>query len=213
MEKLQQDFLDLDVPSLCEIFRLKNEQEELADFSFSFGQSDLCEGLISWVSRDRESRQIHIHTLRQYVCLHQVSGSTKKKYCKLLHDITNHDLIYQEEEGEGRTGVTYGQIEQDCIGIWCPNRRIPGLLLIHAWNPNDMNTLTSDHVKCHFVRPSIDRDGRDEVLRPDVLYSVREVGELSEGETHWLTSNNPSPLPNGSTMMLTIDCGIICGQG
>jgi len=44
MEKLQQDFLDLDVPSLCEIFRLKNEQEELADFSFSFGQSDLCEG-------------------------------------------------------------------------------------------------------------------------------------------------------------------------
>ena len=45
-----------------------------------------------------------------------MSGSTKKKYCKLLHDITNHDLIYQEEEGEGRTGVTYGQIEQDCIG-------------------------------------------------------------------------------------------------
>ena len=35
---------------------------------------------------------------------------------------------------------------------------------------------------------------------------------VSEGETHWLTSNNPSPLPNSSTMMLTIDCGIICGQ-
>ena len=46
----------------------------------------------------------------------QVSGSTKKKYCKLLHEITNHDLIYHEEEGEGGTGVTYGQIEQDCIG-------------------------------------------------------------------------------------------------
>ena len=47
----------------------------------------------------------------------QVSGSTKKKYCKLLHEITNHDLIYHEEEGEeGGTGITYGQIEQDCIG-------------------------------------------------------------------------------------------------
>ena len=39
--------------------------------------------------------------------------------------------------------VTYGQLEQDCLGAWCPVRRIPGLILIHAWNPNDMNTLTS----------------------------------------------------------------------
>ena len=39
--------------------------------------------------------------------------------------------------------VTYGQLEQDCLGAWCPARRIPGLILIHAWNPNDMNTLTS----------------------------------------------------------------------
>ena len=44
MEKLQQDYLELDVTSLCEILRLKSEQEEVSDFSFSFGQTDLCEG-------------------------------------------------------------------------------------------------------------------------------------------------------------------------
>jgi len=208
--KVQQDFLDLDISSLCEIFRLKSEQEEISDFSFSFGQTDLCEGLISWVSRDLEARQGHIHTLRQYICLHQVSGSTKKKYCKLIHQITNHHLIYDGQEEQ--SVMTYGQLEQDCIGLWCPNRRIPGLLLVHAWNPNDMNTLTSDHVKCHFVRPVQEREARDEMLRSDVLYSVREIGELSEGETHWLTNNNPVALPNGSAMMLTLDCGVVCGQ-
>ena len=67
-----QDFLDLDVVSLCEIFRLKSHQEEVSDFSFSFGQTDVCEGLIAWVQHDLEERQQHIHTLRQYVCLHQV---------------------------------------------------------------------------------------------------------------------------------------------
>ena len=89
--------------------------------------------------------------------------------------------------------VTYGQLEQDCLGAWCPVRRIPGLILIHAWNPNDMNTLTSvcgififtiviilftlnhqqpmqDHVKCHFVRPAVDSvsgGGREEVARKE----------------------------------------------
>ena len=72
IDKLQQDFLDLDVISLCEIFRLKSHQEEVSDFSFSFGQTDVCEGLIAWVQHDLEERQQHIHTLRQYVCLHQV---------------------------------------------------------------------------------------------------------------------------------------------
>ena len=146
-----------------------------------------------------------------------MSGSTKKKYCKLLHAITNHALLsvseeaMQEEEvdkiikaaqdsklfwGEQFIAfkvVTYGQLEQDCLGAWCPARRIPGLILIHAWNPNDMNTLTSvcgififtiviilftlnhqqpmqDHVKCHFVRPAVDSvsgGGREEVARKE----------------------------------------------
>jgi len=60
----------------------------VSDFSFSFGQTDLCEGLIAWMSHDVENRKQFIHSLRQYVCLHQVSASTKKKYCKLLHEIT-----------------------------------------------------------------------------------------------------------------------------
>ena len=132
--------------------------------------------------------------------------------------------------------------------------RIPGLILIHAWNPNDMNTLTSDHVKCHFVRPD-HRPGvdREEVLEVETLYrytdqsqlsiyvtdqsqfsiyitdqtnhnsvficfSIREFGELSEGETHVLCNNNPIHFNNGTAMMLTLDtqclldCGVICGQ-
>ena len=80
-----QDFLDLDVISLCEIFRLKSHQEEVSDFSFSFGQTDVCEGLIAWVQHDLEERQQHIHTLRQYVCLHQVLilavSSTNITFC------------------------------------------------------------------------------------------------------------------------------------
>ena len=99
------------------------------------------------------------------------------------------------------------------LGAWCPQRRIPGLILIHAWNPNDMNTITSDHVKCHFVRPTVpaDRD-REEVLELETLYSIREFGELSEGETHWLVNNNPIHFSNGTAMMLTLDCGVVCGQ-
>ena len=61
-----------DVDSVCEIFSLKSEQEEVSDFSFSFGQTDLCEGLIAWMSHDTDHRKQYIHTLRQYVCLHQV---------------------------------------------------------------------------------------------------------------------------------------------
>lgn len=200
--------------AVSEIFSLKSGQEEVSDFSFSFGQTDLCEGLIAWMSHDTENRKQHIHTLRQYVCLHQVSASTKKKYCKLLHEITNHSLLSPEEAGvEGEVVVTYGQLEQDCQGAWCPFRRVPGLILIHAWDPNDMNTLTSDHVKCHFVRPTVGPPGREEeVLESETLYSIREFGELSEGETHWLTNNNPIHFSNGTAMMLTLDCGVLCGQ-
>ncbi len=67
------------------------------------------------------------------------------------------DLVatHKSPPGSGSKKSTYlvSMAWQDCIGVWCPSRRIPGLLLIHAWNPNDMNTLTSDHVKSHFVRP------------------------------------------------------------
>ena len=202
-----------DVEAVSEIFSLKSGQEEVSDFSFSFGQTDLCEGLIAWMSHDTEARKHHIHTLRQYVCLHQVSASTKKKYCKLLHEITNHSLLSPDEAGGEELVLTYGQLEQDCQGAWCPFRRVPGLILIHAWNPNDMNTLTSDHVKCHFVRPKVGPPGREEeVLESETLYSIREFGELSEGETHWLTNNNPIHFSNGTAMMLTLDCGVLCGQ-
>ena len=50
------------------------------------------------------------------------------------------------------------------------------------------------------------------MLELETLYSVREFGELSEGETHWLCGNNPIHFSNGTAMMLTLDCGVICGQ-
>jgi len=165
------------------------------------------------MSHNTDLRKQHIHTLRQYVCLHQVSASTKKKYCKLLHEITNNNLLSPDDATEGEVIITHGQLEQDCLGAWCPQRKIPGLILIHAWNPNDMNTLTSDHVKCHFVRPTVPADRyREEVLEFETLYSIREFGELSEGETHWLVNNNPLHFSNGTAMMLTLDCGVVCGQ-
>ena len=162
--------------------------------------------------------------------------------------------------------MTYGQLEQDCLGAWCPVRRIPGLILIHAWNPNDMNTLTSVRVIFTFAiifihviigiiviililsiivimtnnqsrttlsailcgrqltrfqeegeRRSCQKSQEHfskifKVLQPEVLYTVREGGELSEGETHWLTHNNPVLLPTGQAMMMTLDCGVLCGQ-
>ena len=52
------------------------------------------------------------------------------------------------------------------------------MILIHAWNPNDMNTLTSDHVKCHFVRPAVDTVAggeREEVLREEVSAESRQI--------------------------------------
>ena len=44
------------------------------------------------------------------------------------------------------------------------------------------------------------------------IYSIREFGELSEGETHLLVNNNPIHFSNGTAMMLTLDCGVVCGQ-
>ena len=50
------------------------------------------------------------------------------------------------------------------------------------------------------------------VLSKSIFISCVQCFVTSEGETHWLTSNNPVILPNGSAMMLTLDCGVVCGQ-
>jgi len=71
IDRLQQDFLDLDVEALCEIFSLKGEQEEVSDFSFSFGQTDLCEGLIAWMSHNTDLRKhcrLYILQWRMHSC-------------------------------------------------------------------------------------------------------------------------------------------------
>ena len=77
------------------------------------------------------------------------------------------------------TGGSYITLIITILRNFCISR-IPGLILIHAWNPNDMNTLTSDHVKCHFVRPD-HRPGvdREEVLEVETLYRYTDQSQLS----------------------------------
>ena len=47
-----------------------------------------------------------------------------------------------------------------------------------------MNTLTSDHVKCHFVRPD-HRPGvdREEVLEVETLYRYNDQSQLSTDQS------------------------------
>ena len=40
-----------------------------------------------------------------------------------------------------------------CRGVWCPQRRIPGLLIAHAWSPHASNRITCDHIFFYFTVP------------------------------------------------------------
>ena len=40
-----------------------------------------------------------------------------------------------------------------CRGVWCPQRRIPGLLIAHAWSPHTSNRITCDHIFFYFTIP------------------------------------------------------------
>ena len=51
---------------------------------------------------------------------------------------------------------------------------------------------------------------RVEILGPDDLYGECDAGDLSVGETHWL--NNKPIVLNGSAMMLSLDCVVVCDQ-
>ena len=88
-------FFFSDVEALCEIFSLKSEQEEVSDFSFSFGQTDLCEGLIAWMSHNTDVRKQHIHTLRQYVCLHQVVNHIELNPYYTVHCLLNTTIAIE----------------------------------------------------------------------------------------------------------------------
>ena len=44
---------DLDLESFKEILSIKSEQEEVADFSFSFNQSDICLAVVQWINQVR----------------------------------------------------------------------------------------------------------------------------------------------------------------
>ena len=42
-----------------------------------------------------------------------------------------------------------------CRGVWCPQRRIPGLLIAHAWSPHTSNRITCDHIFFYFTIPKV----------------------------------------------------------
>ena len=43
-----------------------------------------------------------------------------------------------------------------CRGVWCPQRRIPGLLIAHAWSPHASNRITCDHIFFYFTIPKVE---------------------------------------------------------
>ena len=43
-----------------------------------------------------------------------------------------------------------------CRGVWCPQRRIPGLLIAHAWSPHTSNRITCDHIFFYFTIPKVE---------------------------------------------------------
>ena len=66
------------------MLRVKSREEELGDFSYSFTQSDLMEGICHWLNHDLENRRPFIEShLASFYCLHQVSGGQVSSMLKL----------------------------------------------------------------------------------------------------------------------------------
>ena len=85
-----QGFVELDIHELINVLGLKSREEELGDFSYSFTQSDLMEGICHWLNHDLESRRCFIEShLSSFYCLHQVSGGQVNVMFKLRESSTN----------------------------------------------------------------------------------------------------------------------------
>ena len=77
-------FVELDIHELTNVLRVKSSEEELGDFSYSFTQSDLMQGICHWLTHDLENRQNFIEShLASFYCLHQVSGGQVNALLKL----------------------------------------------------------------------------------------------------------------------------------
>ncbi len=149
----------------------------------------------------------HLEELRRFYCVHQVKTRTVQALQSLA--IACSDGKETSEIG--------------CVGIWCPQRTIQGLLLIHAWAPHKKNRITGDHIFYDFVVPTrmvskISSKGQDDYqpLSLDRLYPMLPFGELGAGEKHLLLPNNCPRVSSAledpkNRLMLTFDAGWLSG--
>lgn len=194
-------FAALHPDDLCSLLDMKAAKEEIADLSFSFCQSDLCEGVLTWTESDVEARQsVLCARLCRYFCLHQLNSGLKKRASNLM------------------AMEKCDQIDQLCQGNLCPRRKVEGLIVIHGWTPHARNTITADHVAYNFIIPSTfgsrpSSSDFETVMKSNVLYSLKEFGELGEAEKHLLIPNNIARIePIDAHMLLTVDNGLVSGM-
>ncbi len=98
-------FLNAVATDLVHILDIKAKEEELSDFSYSFIQSDLLEGILNWVNFDWRNRKSFVKDrLDKYYCLHQINGSLAKKalksLCLIPHAAEQEQEQQQESEGK-----------------------------------------------------------------------------------------------------------------
>ncbi len=205
--------VDLDLPSLKVILSIKSDQEDIGDFSFSFNQTDLAHAVVAWVRADLHSRHSHFQELSEFFCHHQVSASAKEALRKLTRDIDTYCSVHPASPVLGRSEESSAL--PPCVGFWCPRRRIPGLLIAHAWSPHANNKLTSDHVFFYFTIPEqMSESEKSRPLHEGFFYDLGQFGDLGQGEKHLLQPNACLPLPSlgkGPHMVLTFDDGSLSG--
>ncbi len=110
---------DLDLDSLKLILSIKSDQEEIADFSFSFNQvdgncplmlttfyiqctytymqSDICLGVVNWIRHDGNTAERYpflSEHLDQYFCLHQISSSASTALTVLHAEASGNEEVW-----------------------------------------------------------------------------------------------------------------------
>ena len=201
-------FLDLDVDSLCYVLEHRASHEEIGDFTFSFVQGDLVNGIVGWLVHDLDSRHKHLQErLSDFYCLHQVRSETRKTIEELTRRI-------ETRYNNSAASQTLHAADLPCKGRLCPKRMLTGLLVVHAWTPHEHNFITSDHVKYSFVCPPTEEasyvtpwkgsdvgDEDDRSVRKGALFRLKEFGELCEGEQHLLVPNSMMPVESSRLFM------------
>ncbi len=179
-------FLELDLESLIVILEHRAGTEEISDFTFSFIQGDLVNGILYWLNHKLDDRFQYLNSrLNTFFCLHQIRSDAKKAIVSLI------------EKAEGTT-----KTDLICRGRLCPLQVLNGLLIVHAWTPHENNFITSDHVKYSFVNHLGDVEGGGP-LEAGSLYRLKEFGELCEGEKHLIVPNNSMTIQKNLSMIMT----------